>query len=361
MKVLILDFFNILKRYTYAYDITKYSEGELIDKLTFNILNRICDTVNILKPDVVFICSDSGRNKRAIALSSGTYKANRKRSKSMTDEEKEKSYVEYIKNMMLTLPFPFIDIKDTEADMIIYCLTDYIKKLDSKIHITIASSDSDFIQLLDKNVNIYDWYKNDININNWYVKYKKFDEKYFNSKNYALAKSIIGDSSDNIKGVQNFGWGKVSKLFDIIYNYYEDVLVPENIEVLIDMITELINNKDIELDKKDLKFLINCQQTFTDSKKIIKTNQSMIDLSMIETPYIYNIQNAIKRSIKNNVKFNRKEFIKMLKLERYKDNVDNIEYQKILNKNSKSSLVFMQLEKRINAGLLQLRQKDYCL
>ena len=51
----------------------------------------------------------------------------------------------------------------------------------------------------------------------------------------------------------------------------------------------------------------------------------------------------------------------MLKLERYKDNVDNIEYQKILNKNSKSSLVFMQLEKRINAGLLQLRQKDYCL
>ena len=123
------------------------------------------------------------------------------------------------------------------------------------------------------------------------------------------------------------------------------------------MITELINNKDIELDKKDLKFLINCQQTFTDSKKIIKTNQSMIDLSMVETPYIYNIQNAIKRSIKNNVKFNRKEFIKMLKLERYKDNVDNIEYQKILNKNSKSSLVFMQLEKRINAGLLCLRSK----
>ena len=59
----------------------------------------------------MFICSDSGRNKRAIALSSGTYKANRKRSKSMTDEEKEKNYVEYIKNMMLTLPFPLLTLK----------------------------------------------------------------------------------------------------------------------------------------------------------------------------------------------------------------------------------------------------------
>lgn len=359
MKVLIIDFFNIVKRYTYAYDISKYGEGDLIDRLTFNILNKICDTVGSLNPDIVYICSDMGKNRRAIAITGGQYKANRKRNKSLTEEEKEKDYMEYLKSVMLTLPFPFLEVKDTEADMIIYCLIDYLKKLDKNIKITIASTDSDFIQLFDKNVDAHDWYKGEVNVNNYYKKYKMFKNEYFNARNYALGKSITGDSADNIKGIYGFGWGKVTKIFKVLYNYYDDKLIPTNIEMLIDMIKELIDNgEELNVDKKDVKFLEGCYEAFVINKNKIKDNQSLIDMSATETPYIYKIQNTIKRSIADKVVFDRKEFMKLLRLDRYKDGVDNLEYDRIVAKNSKSTVLFMTLTKKMNTNMSYLRTKS---
>jgi len=355
MRVLIIDWFNLIKRYTYNYKLEKMEPGEIIDKLTFNILNRICDCIYQSQPDLIYICSDNGFNKRAASVIEG-YKANRKRVKSLTEEEREKDYFEYLKSLISTLPILFVEVKDTEADMIIMCLIKFLKRLDSEVKIVIASSDSDMIQLLDENTKILDWYKGDITIKNWYTKHSKHN-KYFNVKNYALGKSIVGDVSDNIKGIDGWGWKKVSKLFSLLDYYYKKELVIDNVNILINLIYELLNNLE-NIDKKDRKFFEICLEMLKENKKSINNNMAIIDLSMLENPFLYQINSLLERiTFNEKIVFNKADFLKHLRLDRYGNN--DLEYFQILSKNSKASVVFYYIAKKSQKviNILQLKKK----
>lgn len=352
MRVLIIDWFNLVKRYTYTYNLEDMDPGEIIDTLTTSILNRVCDCIYQTKPDLMYICSDSGFNKRASAVIDG-YKANRKRAKSMTDEQKEKSYIEYLKNVAKTLPIPFIEVEDTEADMIIMNLVKWLKKIDDTIDITIASADSDMLQLLDDHVKIYDWYKGDITIDNWYIKHEKHGE-YFNVRNYVVGKSIVGDTSDNVTGVHGWGWKKVTKLFTMLDKYYNKSVVVETVNALMNLIYELLTS-DINIDKKDEKFLESTLEMLTENKLFVSTNLTIIDLSFLETPYRFQILSAIERlTFGEKLQFNRTEFLKLLKLDRYGRDE---EYYKILAKNSKASTIFFYMAKKSNISVNMLRNK----
>ncbi len=353
MRVLIIDWFNLVKRYTYNHKLEEMEPGEIIDKLTFNILNRICDCIYKSQPDLIYICSDNGFNKRAASTIDG-YKANRKRVKSLTDEEREKDYIEYLKTVISTLPAPFIEVKDTEADMIIMCLIKFLKRLDPEVKIVLASSDSDMIQLLDKNTKILDWYKGDITVDNWYIKHGKHNE-YFNVKNYALGKSIVGDVSDNIKGITGWGWKKVSKLFSLLDYYYKKELVIDNTNVLINLIYELLNTLD-NIDKQDKIFLETSLEMLKENKKIINNNMSVIDLTILETPFLYKINTLIERATFNErIVFNKANFLKSLKLDRY--GVNDSEYFQILSKNSKASTIFFYIAKKAQRAISILQSK----
>lgn len=353
MRVLIIDWFNLVKRYTYSYKLEEMEPGEIIDKLTFNILNRICDCIYQSQPDLIYICSDSGFNKRAASAIEG-YKANRKRAKSLTDEEKEKDYIEYLKALISTLPIPFVEVKDTEADMIVMCLIKFLKRLDPEVKIVLASSDSDMIQILDENTKILDWYKGDITVENWYIKHGKHNE-YFNVKNYALGKSIVGDVSDNIKGVDGWGWKKVSKLFSLLDHYYKKELVIDNANVLINLIYELLNNLE-NIDKKDKNFLETCLEMLKENKKFINNNMTIIDLTMLETPFLYQINSLLERvTFNEKLVFNKSDFLKHLKLDRYGNN--DLEYFQILSKNSKASTIFYYIAKKAQKAVNILRSK----
>lgn len=353
MRVLIIDFFNLVKRYTYSYKLEDMEPGEIIDKLTFNILNRICDVIYESQPDIIVTCSDSGFNKRAASAVEG-YKANRKRSKSLTDEEKEKDYIEYLKSVMATLPMPFIEIKDTEADLLIMCLIKYLRKLDPKIAIILASSDSDMLQILDNNTKIIDWYKGDVTVENWHKKHEKHGVD-INLKNYAIGKSIVGDASDNIKGVMHWGWKKVSRLFTTINSIYGKDLVFDNANVLINYIYEALNS-NYNIDSKTIEFLESSLEMLNENKKFINNNLSIIDLTLLETPYMFQINSLIERSLfENKITFNKKEFLELLKLDRY--GYDEEEYKKILAKNSKSSAIFYYISKKANIAISTLKNK----
>jgi 5'-3' exonuclease len=318
MKIAIIDWMNMIKRYlsVYSYssnNIEEFDFGEIIDTVTFSVLNKLCDIIYEIKPDLMFICSDLGYNKRAQSINS-EYKANRKRAKSLTQEEKEKNYVEFIKNVAMTLPFPFINVNNVEADMIIRCLVNYIQRLEEEASITIVSSDSDFIQLLDNNVSIYDWYKGKIDINNWYIKHKKH-ENYFNSKNYAIGKAIAGDASDNISGLSGYGWKKVTKLFDILAENYGNNIIVSSIDELIDYIN---NIKDKIEDKNTFKFVNTMCADIIKNKNQLKDNLDIIDLNCIETPYVYKIYNEIERNTFDNpLKFNKSKLLEYMQLGRY--------------------------------------------
>lgn len=89
--------------------------------------------------------------------------------------------------------------KNMEADDLIASLT---KLFDKENKVIISSFDSDFFQLINENVCVLRYRgKNSLLFNE-----EKFKEKFgFPPDRYVFYKSIVGDSSDNIKGVPTIG------------------------------------------------------------------------------------------------------------------------------------------------------------
>lgn len=355
MKILLLDWFNIIKRYMYQQSLEELEYGDLIDTVTFMVLNKLCDVYKEVNPDLLVICSDSGYNRRAQSVVSG-YKANRNRAKSLSKEEKETSYTEFIKNVAKTLPCPFLEVRNTEADMIIRCVINFFNRIDTAPQFTIASSDSDFIQLLGDNVKIYDWYKGSVDTTNWFVKHKHHDGCYLNTKNYALAKSIVGDKSDNVIGMNSWGWKKTTRIFDNINAYFKTDMVVENFNQLENYIATILDTPN-DTDKKEIAILKKFSLVLKENMQHLITNMSIIDLDSIETPYIYEINEEIKRQFFSNpMVFDKKQLLEYMQLGRYGSD-DPYQYKKLIEKNSKSMYMFYNWAGRANNSLACLSTK----
>lgn len=102
--------------------------------------------------------------------------------------------VEYLQ----CLPVTLISIDKVEADDIISYISQQFSAAGKKI--TIVSSDKDFFQIVDKNIEVY----------------SPIEKKAYNTeevikktgtipKNYLLVKSLLGDDSDNLSGIKGLG------------------------------------------------------------------------------------------------------------------------------------------------------------
>jgi DNA polymerase I len=80
----------------------------------------------------------------------------------------------------------------------------------------IVSSDKDFFQLCDKHTSIYRPIQNKI-----VTKQSILDEFKIHPNNFALARAIAGDSSDNLPGVSGVGLKTVAKRFPFLANEEE--------------------------------------------------------------------------------------------------------------------------------------------
>ncbi len=109
MNILIIDWFNLIKRYTYLLDDTPIEDGEFYEDITSRIINKVMKTVNEYHVDLLIVCSDLGYNHRANSLLSGEYKANRNRAKSLTQEEQLLA----IRYVFLVLPDETRDVLET--------------------------------------------------------------------------------------------------------------------------------------------------------------------------------------------------------------------------------------------------------
>jgi DNA polymerase-1 len=108
--------------------------------------------------------------------------------------------VESVKNILATLGIPVVQYSGIEADDTIAWLT---KKWHKKRLVVIASSDSDFLQLL-RYPNVLIW--DDRSSTAWDK--RTFAEKYgFPPQWIPLYKSMIGETSDNIPGIKGIGKG----------------------------------------------------------------------------------------------------------------------------------------------------------
>ena len=141
------------------------------------------------------------------------------------------------------LPLQQIVIEKLEADDIIAYLAKRASNAGKKV--TIVSSDKDFYQLIDNNIEVYaPVKKKTFTLNN--IK----EEIGVLPQNYNIVKALLGDNSDNIPGVKGLGIKtidkeKPKKIFAKILHNWNRVMTN----------FELMNLHNSTLDEKEVKYV----------------------------------------------------------------------------------------------------------
>ena len=149
------------------------------------------------------------------------YKANR----SEAPEDLAPQF-EYIRKSVKAFNLPSIELLNYEADDLIATYAKQITKLGAKV--TVISSDKDLMQLVSKDIRLYDPMKNKI------IGEKEVIEKFGVKPDQVIdVQSLAGDSSDNIPGVPGIGIKTAAELI----NRYKDL------DTLLNKASEIKQNK----------------------------------------------------------------------------------------------------------------------
>ena len=247
-------------------------------------LQKIC---GMFQPDEVIVCWDGEGCSQKRKQIDKNYKAGRspvrfnRRLIDLTPEETEKNkYNQQLRLMeyLNDLPVVQIMIDYIEADDVISYVAQHEKYEDwEKL---IVSSDKDFYQLISKESKLYRPIQDEL------VDYPTLLEEHkIHPKNFALARSLVGDKSDNLAGVPRVGLKTVASKFPF-----------------------LKENKQYEV--KDI--LEHCEA----QEKMLKIHESIVEHSdLVEKNY--EIMQLYSPSIsflhKKQINFSLKEFVPSMK------------------------------------------------
>jgi DNA polymerase-1 len=178
-------------------------------------LRSLAFNINMIRPTRAIIVFDGkgGSNRRRKIFPE--YKMGRKMSYRLnrahdflTREEEQQMMIRQLNRVveyLECLPVSIMNMEQTEADDVIGYLSKHIYR-NSKT--TIVSTDKDFLQLVDKNTNVYSPTKKKM-----YDEEKVFEEYGIHPKNFLLFRMFDGDKSDGIPGVNGIGKKTLIKLF----------------------------------------------------------------------------------------------------------------------------------------------------
>lgn len=183
-RVLLIDSYNMIHR-------ARYGFGDGDHAVTFNFFRQLKSEIDRHEADVVYMV-DEGRPVQSLAVDSA-YKGNRQPD---PDENFRRQKREIFEISKTVLGVRYAHHPLFECDDIIAHLTTVVHKED---HVTIVSTDTDFIQLLEERENVCLWNP---------VK-KQFVEKV---PNYVVYKALKGDPTDNVPGVPGVGHVKATEL-----------------------------------------------------------------------------------------------------------------------------------------------------
>ena len=147
---------------------------------------------------------------------------------------------EYIRKSVKAFNLPSIELLNYEADDLIATYAKQISELGAKV--TVISSDKDLMQLVSKDIRLYDPMKNKI------IGEKEVIEKFGVKPDKVIdVQSLAGDSSDNIPGVPGIG---IKTAAELINKY-------NNLDTLLEKASEIKQNKRREtlLKNKDKALL----------------------------------------------------------------------------------------------------------
>jgi len=178
-------------------------------------LQKLCREI---MPDKVIVVWDCGGGSRKRKRIDKNYKDGRSplrlnrqvRNMSLREEQDNKIWQQIrLSEYLNQLPVIQYCIEDVEADDIISYLVQN-KRLSDYVKI-IVSSDKDFFQLCDDKTIIYRPTQKEI-LN----KYSIVEQYGIHPNNFALARAIVGDTSDNLRGIPGAGLKTISKRFSFL-------------------------------------------------------------------------------------------------------------------------------------------------
>jgi 5'-3' exonuclease len=253
---------------------------------------RLFDPTRVI---CVFDGKGSTVNRKAI---DPNYKAQRVHSRIThwglfeTKEEEVSSIQDQVgrlQDYLKCLPVSSIEVEKLEADDIIAFLSQEYSNRDKKV--TIVSSDKDFLQLIRPNIEVYNPLKKEI-IDTRNI----LDVLQVHPKNYNIVKAIVGDTSDNLRGVKGVGLKTLLKEFP-----------------------ELAVNKDLTLED-----LYKISEERLDGKQfyaklihewhLVERNMSLMDLqeTMLSE---WDIQQVIQTLSEPNIKLHSGAFLRLLEVD----------------------------------------------
>jgi len=215
-RIMVVDALNMYFR-AYIIDPSLSTNGQPIGGLKgfMKILNKL---VREVSPDTVVVCWDGIGGSKKRKLVNKNYKEGRKpirlnRSiRNLTESEEVANKIwqqtrlfEYINEM----PIIQLVADGIEADDIIAYVSGHPLLRDwQKV---IVSSDKDFFQLLTEKTVLYRPSQGEV------LNKNKIVEKYgIHPTNFALARAVSGDKSDNLSGIQGVGLSTLSKRFPFL-------------------------------------------------------------------------------------------------------------------------------------------------
>ena len=250
-KMLIIDGNNLLFQMFYGMPNKIYNKNGETIHATIGFISYVLKQINLYDITKCCVVFDRDMNVKRKELCN-EYKANRKENwDELSPDEIPFNEEEKIIKCLEYLNIKVLFSNNMEADDLIASI---VKLFEKQCEIIISSFDSDFFQLINDNVKVLRYRGKSTQI------YDKlyFEEKFgFKPSKYVLYKSLVGDTSDNIRGVKSIGPKRAS-------------LIIKNNETLEDII-----NSDI-----DIKY-----------RELIKNNYKLIErnVCLIKLEYINNI------------------------------------------------------------------------
>jgi len=275
-KTLIVDGLNLFTRHYSAHPAMN-SNGEQIGGVV-GFYYTIIDKVERFKPDRTIIVWEGGGSKRKRDLYSDYKKKSRPQRmnryyEDIPDTLQNRNFqLKLLISLMSKLPIKQIYVEDCEADDVIGYMSTYKLADDIKL---IISSDHDYYQLINDKTRIWS-----PTLKALVDKQKVIDRYDIHPNNFCLAKCIVGDPSDNIKGAPGVGFKTLAKHFS---EFKSDQ------ECTIDQLLEVCNGKYQEKELKAFRSIL-------DNVDIIRRNWRLVllDMQNLSHQQIVKVNNIIE-------------------------------------------------------------------
>jgi 5'-3' exonuclease len=249
-RLLVVDALNMYFR-AYIVNPTLSTNGQPIGGTVgfLKILQKLCRET---RPDEIVICWDGEGGSRKKKLVNKGYKEGRKPIRlnrdirNLTDNEEMENKVwqqtrlfEYLNNLaVIQLMLPAVEADDIIAQVVQSPQYSGWQKV-------IVSSDKDFFQLCDGETVVLRPIQKEIMTSSTIV--EKFN---IHPSNFALARAIAGDKSDNLPGIRGAGLATIAKRFSFLSEDRSHTLTKilqhcEKVEKPLKVHTEILENKEL--------------------------------------------------------------------------------------------------------------------